>query len=176
MASPKKPQDIQEGVYIHADQHVSIEEPPGLTTPLAISQGSHANIIPNLANFSPSSIRSYEEGLTINKWQLPHVECFDWYNGSSAKVEQRLGIEHACDKGSTLSIAPPTFEMGRDNLRLSVSQAEELAKVSRHYRDTPQGLENPMKTYEAAVMEPPDGGFMAWAHAVAGHLVAFNAQ
>ncbi|MCJ1471440.1 hypothetical protein MMC13_000079 [Lambiella insularis] len=60
---------------------------------------------------------------------------------------------------------------------LSTKQAAELARLQDIIPKTLLG-HPPTFSKELATTytEPPDGGFMAWAHTVAGHLIIFNAQ
>ncbi|MCJ1383824.1 hypothetical protein MMC17_006938 [Xylographa soralifera] len=94
----------------------------------------------------------------------------NWYHGNHTKVSNQLGIERASNRRSRLSFTPSVFQIGTEVL--SIEQIKELGRLKD---DTSEIPETPQKG-PAGYTEPPDGGAMAWAHTVAGHLVVFNAQ
>ena len=93
-----------------------------------------------------------------------------WYHGNHTKVSRQLGIEKADKRRSRLSFTPSVFQIGTEIL--STEQTKELERLKD---DISEDSETPQKSL-AGYTEPPDGGAMAWAHTVAGHLVVFNAQ
>lgn len=95
-------------------------------------------------------------------------ECTNWYPGDQSKAAGRLGIDESAVKRSRFSFTPAMFQLG--TAALSTEQTKELARMDT---DTPS--EPSLKEVDVS-NEPPDGGALAWAHAFAGHLVAFNVQ
>ena len=95
-------------------------------------------------------------------------QCTHWYTGDHSKAAGRLGVDQSAAKRSRFSFTPAMFQLG--TAALSTDQTRELARVNT---DTASGPS--LKDVDAST-EPPDGGALAWAHAFAGHLVAFNVQ
>ncbi|MCJ1437677.1 hypothetical protein MMC27_007064 [Xylographa pallens] len=114
--------------------------------------------VPSIHKFRPKVLHSASRN-SIN-----------WYHGNHTKVSSQLGIERAEKRRSRLSFTPSVFQIGTE--LLSTEQTKELGRLKDDISEIP---ETPQKDLDGYT-EPPDGGAMAWAHTVAGHLVVFNAQ
>ena len=94
----------------------------------------------------------------------------NWYPGNRLKVSSQLGIDGSNRRRSRLSLTPSVFQIGTEIL--SAEQTKELGRL----KDAISGIPEPPQKDLDGYTEPPDGGAMAWAHTVAGHLIVFNAQ
>ena len=94
----------------------------------------------------------------------------NWYRGNHSKISSQLGIERADKRRSRLSFTPSVFQIGTEHP--SIEQTKELGRLRDDVDEFPG---TPLKGL-VEYIEPPDGGAMAWAHTVAGHLIVFNAQ
>lgn len=164
MAPSRKSQYIQQGTYLaNRDSVASYKEiersnasPRSLPEPRGIEAGL------------PYPAETYMDSQDDLSKLAVLRQCTNWYHGDQTKAARRLGIGEPTTKRSRLSFTPAMFQLGTG--ALSAEQTRELARV---YTDTASELSE--KQVDACT-EPPDGGLLAWAHAAAGHLVAFNVQ
>ncbi|MCJ1282741.1 hypothetical protein MMC26_002066 [Xylographa opegraphella] len=120
-----------------------------------------------------SKIRTESSSIRASRPKVLHSvsrNSINWYQGNQTKATGQLGIVGTDKRRSRLSITPSVFQIGTE--LLSVEQNKELGRLKD---DTSEVLETPLKGLDEYT-EPPNGGAMAWAHTVAGHLVVFNAQ
>jgi hypothetical protein len=95
------------------------------------------------------------------------------YGGNQAKAQARLGIRHK--PRSFISFTPSELPGGSSSRALSHNQIYELNRATRH--DNGGEIPTPLlEEREDSGSEPPDGGLLAWAHAIAGFLVTLNTQ
>jgi hypothetical protein len=94
-------------------------------------------------------------------------DSVDWYQGSSAKAANRLGIAEPGEKRWRLSMTPSMIQQATEALPTGL--AIEMKDL---------GVPSAKDSLKDDIIDsgPPDGGTLAWAHAVAGHLVTMNAQ
>ena len=137
----------------HYDPQSSLDIPNSVCT-----KSNVRTEVPNIHTFRPKVLHSASRN-SIN-----------WYHGNHTKVSSQLGIERAEKRRSRLSFTPSVFQIGTE--LLSTEQTKELGRLKDDIAEIP---ETPPKDLDGYT-EPPDGGAMAWAHTVAGHLVVFNAQ
>lgn len=74
-----------------------------------------------------------------------------------------------------LSLTPALLPPISENVALSNSQRDELRRITRH-EDGQGGHDIPINPIDNVGGEPPDGGWLAWAHILMGFIVCFNAQ
>lgn len=180
MHPSRKSRFINQGTYLSNRDSVASWNEDGLSntkrlpTPkdivagLVFSNYSHENTtsLPGLKDIEagPSHKESQDDFLKLQILR----ECTNWYAGDQVKAAGRLGIDQSAMKRSRLSFTPAMFQLGPG--ALSTAQTRELARVNTDSISEPS-----FKELDAS-SEPPDGGALAWAHAFAGHLVAFNVQ
>ncbi|MCJ1322234.1 hypothetical protein MMC15_007581 [Xylographa vitiligo] len=136
-----------------------------------ISQGVYIADIESIASFGSSELN----GAIDRPFPVPQYDpqsSLDIPNNAKCIA---LGISEQCiekadKRRSRLSFTPSVFQIGTEIL--STEQTKELERLKD---DISEDSETPQKSL-AGYTEPPDGGAMAWAHTVAGHLVVFNAQ
>ena len=175
MGSFIKLPNIEEGVHLSFPS-AAIKSAPDLSKALPTPRDLHLNEQLDDDNNYSASLSSVNGASRPFHVQPPRGERIDWYHGSLSKINETLGTEPRLGKRSRLSMTPSEFNIGTGPLQFSPNQAEELARLSRHDCSTKIPVDSELRGSGNTIEEPPDGGFMAWAHAVAGHLVAFNAQ
>ena len=180
MRSAQALQEIQDGVYLSNDSASNLTSPmrtsivdKALPDPPPLSHPSRAESRKRSSSVvSPRSIDFYDS--RISDVKVHPRDSVYWYKGCPTKAQQQLGIESPRSRRSRLSFTPSSLYVDPATARLSVGQALELSKLSYHDGDMP-----PISMVDettALNTEPPDGGTLAWAHAIAGHFIAFNAQ
>ncbi|KAL1958930.1 hypothetical protein VTO42DRAFT_3483 [Malbranchea cinnamomea] len=78
------------------------------------------------------------------------------HGGDQAKAARRLGLDWASSESGTPQITHPHTPSGRHNRTMG----------------SPDGV----GAADNVKDDPPDGGFLAWAHVFAGFIVCFNTQ
>jgi len=180
MSPSRKSRFINQGTYLSNRDSVAscTENGPSNAKTIPVPKEIEASLPhPNDSHKNTTSspdLKDIEAGPTYKESQDDvlklHIlrECTNWYAGDQVKAAGRLGIDQSAMKRSRLSFTPAMFQLGTG--ALSTEQTRELARVN-----TDSISELSLKELDAS-SEPPDGGALAWAHAFAGHLVAFNVQ
>ncbi|MCJ1225912.1 hypothetical protein MMC12_002561 [Toensbergia leucococca] len=189
MAPSTRLQDISDGVYLtdfHSDTSAesSTHAPHTLGRPFVIlvhdPENSTMTPIPFSASEPETSSRksSHAGNLAQGPFHLWPGRHNSWNleNSTKTKVEDRNGTTHEPSNNtqrSRLSMTLSDINVNLSEQRLSVGQAKGLARLDLHDPNTRQV--DGTKTFDASWAEPPDGGPLAWAHAVAVHVIGFNA-
>lgn len=182
MAQSKEDQ-ILGGVYLEdMEPHVPGVQPPGkvknfsrpFVVPVYDPEGSNLERPPtnSSSTFGPVVSGSTAEGDP----ELGNVAVeVERYRGNPLKAEAQLGIRNERHR-SFVSITPSDLP-GGSSRRLSHGQIQELDRVVRHNDSNGGEVPTPLlEKGEDSSDEPPDGGCLAWAHALAGFLVTLNSQ
>ncbi|KAK2759783.1 hypothetical protein FQN54_002517 [Arachnomyces sp. PD_36] len=182
MAQPKEAQ-IQDGVYLtDVEANVPETESPAnsknysrpFAMPLYDPQNSNSERPPtnSSSSFGPvlsGSCTSHGEQVSGAEDMAVNVGP---YRGDQNKAQSRLGIRRHPAQ-SIVSLTPSDLPGMSSSQSLSRRQMYELDRVVRHENGgvvpTPLSEDD-----EGENDEPPDGGFLAWAHALAGFLVTLN--
>lgn len=178
MPSARPLEDIQEGVYLDDvksdfSRDVSPNSRKNFSRPYAVPvhdpQRSNQDLrrFPHQPYLSPE--RMTKQDPTICSKLSTNFQ--GWYGGDQLRAGTRLGVNLQRPK-SIISLTPSVLPIGSQPL--SYGQHQELRRVTRHEKERrPSPI---IDKEEEFLDEPPNGGFLAWAHAVAGCIVCFNAQ
>lgn len=164
---------IREGVYLadlesNASLHSS-QLQDALNRPIPVPQYDPQSSLA-MSGTTHNSVRS-DVPPKPSMQRLASKDSTYRYREDQIKAVRQIGVKEASDKRSRLSFSPSVFQMG--NGALSAKQTEKFARLQDAI---PEHLQSSSKEPVINYTEPPDGGLMAWAHTVAGHLVVFNAQ
>ena len=122
---------------------------------------------------------------------LAYRRSRNWYPGNKIKAGSRLGLSDQIPRSqisnispqiqlglpysadqSQSSLTPASFELGTGGLSRGQTRDFDRLRDNPNLRSSPTSWSKEIDS----CIEPPDGGLMAWAHAIAGHLISFNVQ
>ena len=152
---------IQKGCYLtHTDSFSSIKSGGEVSSQLAGSPEpvTWESPVPLKQQVSLKSDQSID-ALSSRPSRRPIRDSIDWLSAKEALNSYEY-------KPSRLSLTPSI-------IRINPSGSSFPYSASLLNKPLPP---IPLGQLDDTITEPPDGGFLAWAHSFAGHLAVFNAQ